>query len=151
MSGEENKALIRRLYEEVVNRRNYAAAEAILADDYAWRNATGEPAEGYGREWHREVTDAWLVAFPDLSASIVEMIAEGDLVVARIVWRGTHLGPFPFGPHGPIASTGRRFELGNVLISRVADGRIAEEWEAFDIADLWRQLGVIPDADAAIV
>jgi predicted ester cyclase len=78
-------------------------------------------------------------AFPDIHETIEDMLAEGDRVVTRSTWRGTHQGAF-LG----IAPTGKQVSVTGIDISRVASGKFVEHWQAADNLGLLQQLGVIP-------
>lgn len=78
-------------------------------------------------------------AFPDLYGTIEDLIAEGDKVVTRITYRGTHQGEFM-----GIPPTGRPVTMTFTGINRIAGGKIAEGWVNFDALGMMQQLGVIP-------
>ena len=83
-------------------------------------------------------------AFPDMTLTIEQQISEGDTVVTRWTARGTHEGEL-FG----IAPTGKRVSVGGVVISRVIDGQLVEDYESYDVHGMMRQLGVLAAAKAA--
>jgi predicted ester cyclase len=83
---------------------------------------------------------AYRRAFPDARSSVEAQYAEGDTVVTRWRARGTQDGDL-----GPIAATGRSFEMSGITIERVAGGKIAEIWVARDELGLLRQIGVVPE------
>jgi predicted ester cyclase len=66
------------------------------------------------------------------------------MVVASMVYRGTHQGDFPWGPHPPYKPTGKPVRFGEILISRIADGKIAEDWFSIDFTDVWQQFAALP-------
>jgi predicted ester cyclase len=86
---------------------------------------------------------AYRRAFPDARSAVVDQVSEGDKVVTRWSARGTHNGEL-----GPIAPTGREFEMEGITIERIVGGKIAEVWVARDELGLLRQLGVLPERDA---
>ena len=57
---------------------------------------------------------------------------------------GTHKGDLAFGPAGPIKSTGRRMSVPDIIVSRISEGKIVEEWESANMGSVWQQLGAIP-------
>jgi len=136
MSTEAHKALIRRHFAEVTNGKDLAALDLHLAHDYidheapAWQ-APGPPGA-------REYLTGVFEALPDFHATIEDIVAEGDRVVVRNVWRGTHLGHY----HG-LPPTGNRIALKGIVIFRIADGKIAERWATLDELSLMQQLGLI--------
>jgi predicted ester cyclase len=87
----------------------------------------------------RGIAEAWTSAFPDWRFELLALVAEGDRVVAHMPYHGTHrqaiLG---------VAPTGRSCVVDEIVIFRVADGKIAEAWEVYDEAGMWRQLGLLP-------
>jgi predicted ester cyclase len=83
--------------------------------------------------------DAFRAAFPDFRATILDQIAEGDKVVTRKVFTGTHMGALQ-----GIAPTRRKVEIHVIDIVRVADGKIVEHWNCVDRLGLLAQLGALP-------
>ncbi len=132
----DNKALNRRFVEEVINQGNIEAIDELIDPgvvDHAV--PAGFPT---GREGAKQFFAMMRSAFPDLHLTIEDMIAEGDKVVMRSTWSGTHQGEFM-----GIPATGRRVTVSAIDISRVADGRIVEHWEQSDALGLMQQLGVV--------
>lgn len=137
MTEERNKALNRRFVEEVINQGNLDAIEELIDPGVVDHAAPeGFPA---GREGARQFAAMMRSAFSDLHITIEEMIAEGDKVAVRSTWSGTHKGEFM-----GIPATGRRVTVGQIDITRVADGRMVEHWGQFDALGLMQQLGVVP-------
>jgi steroid delta-isomerase-like uncharacterized protein len=137
-----NKALVRRIIEEVVNTGNFSSLDEVVASDYTYFEPTiGTMA---GREGYRTLVSMYRNAFPDMTLTIDEQIAEGDTVVTRWTARGTHLGEL-LG----IAPTGKRVSVQGVVISRVIDGQLVEDYESYDVHGMMRQLGVLAAAKAA--
>jgi steroid delta-isomerase-like uncharacterized protein len=136
MSIEQNKALFRRWYEDVVNANDYAAVDELLAPDYV-AHFPGAPA--VDREGHKGMVEMFAAAFPDWQESIHDVIAEGDKVAIRVTAGGTHEGEFQ-----GMAPTGRTVTITGIGIARIESGRIAESWWDFDAIGLMTQLGAIP-------
>lgn len=137
MSTQDNKALVRRIFDEVINQRNVVAADEIFAADV--RDHTVPPGLPPGRDGLKANFGAFLAAFPDLSFTVEDMIAEGDQVVTRRTFRGTHQGPL-FG----IPPTGRPVTVTGIDISRVEAGKVVEHWGNEDDLGMLQQLGVVP-------
>jgi predicted ester cyclase len=87
---------------------------------------------------------AYRRAFPDAHSTVENQVAEEDKVVTRWRARGTHRGEL-----GGMEPTGRGFEIDGITIERIAGGKIAEVWVARDELGLLRQLGVLPEREAA--
>ena len=133
--SEDNKALARRSWEVL---DNLDVLDEVYADDLVWH----EPDQDVrGPEEARQFVMMYKTAFPDLSATVEDVLSEGDRVVTRYTVRGTHEGEIDeFGP-----PTGRQIELQGITIHRIADGKIVEEWERYDNLSLMQQLGLVPE------
>ena len=135
MSTEENKALVSRCYEEL-NKANLAHMDEVFATDVVVHAPGGHQAHGL-EEGRQVFTKMWR-AFPDHHETVDDMIAEGDKVVTRGRWTGTHQGEFQ-----GIAATGKRVTLKVITIYRIVGARIVEVWEEADILGMLQQLGAI--------
>ena len=145
MSTEDNKALVRYWIEEAINKGNLAVVDALCPPGYVGHNPhhplKDQPA---GPEEVKEHVVKWLRAvFPDLHQDIEEMIAEGDRVVVRSTFRGTHQGPF-----AGIAPTGKPLAMTAIEIFRIQDGKIPEHWINADYLGAMQQLGAMPAPQA---
>ena len=141
MSTEENKAIVRRIYEELWNTRNLEVAdEVISADGYVNYDTGLTPVPG-GPEDFKGVVQMVTAAFPDNRHAVEELIAEGDTVVARVTLTGTNEGEFMGMP-----PTGKRIEVNEIHIYRLLEGKIVEHRVGRDDMGAMRQLGVIPDS-----
>ena len=137
MSTEENKAILRRWFEEFWDKRNLGAFDEILADNFFYHNAP--PGIPPGLEGTRELFTMYQAAFPDARVTVEDMIGEGDRVVTRQTFTGTHRGEMM-----GIAPTGKQITVTGIAISRIAGGKIAETWEEVDRLGMMQQLGVVP-------
>jgi steroid delta-isomerase-like uncharacterized protein len=125
MSAEENKALVRRHYAEVLSQRNLAVIEELFAPTFVSRLSDGPSVD---LAQFKEAAKMSLAAFPDLHATVEDQVAEADKVVTRWIARGTHQGEF-----AGIPPTGKSITLTGIHIHRVADGKIVELWEETDL------------------
>jgi steroid delta-isomerase-like uncharacterized protein len=137
MSTEENKALIRRFYEEVFNNRNLAALDAFYAPDHI--DHTLPPGLPIGPEGTKQAIAIMLEGFPDLRITIEDMIAEGDKVVIRFTTHGTQQGTL-----GGIPPTSKQVAVSTIEITRIAGGKIVEDWGLDDRLGMLQQLGLVP-------
>ena len=131
---EENAAIVRRRYDEVLSGHNLAVVDELHAEDYAFHPSSGGTAVA-GDEAEAARLAELLADFPDLRATIEAIVAEGDLVAVRWAATGTHRGE-----HLGVAATGRRVTMAGMAFHRVACGQIAETWSIRDAPDLLRQL-----------
>lgn len=137
MSLQENKALVRRFIEEVLNTGDMASANDFLADSYAEHSAP--PGLPGNREGVKAVFAALHQAFPDFRYTVEDMIAEGEMVVCRLTASGTMRGPF-FG----LRPTGRHAVWSEIHIVRLRDGKAIEHWDAKETLARNQQLGLAP-------
>ena len=137
MSAEENKALARRVLEEIFNKGNLEVADELIAADYVDHDPA-MPEDIHGPEGYKEYVGTYRPAFPDLHLQIQDQIAEGDKVVTRWTGTGTHEGEL-----AGIAPTGERVTLPGMEIVRISEGKLVEGWEGYDSMTIMRQLGVM--------
>ena len=130
----ENKAVLRRWFEDVWNKKKIETIDALLAP--------GAVVSGVGRDMHgpedfKAFYRAYCDAFPDIRLQIDGLIAEGDMVVARFSGTATHTG----GGLG-FAPTNRPVKVFGIAMCRVEKGRIVEGWNAFNQMEMFQQMGV---------
>ena len=129
-----HKALVRRYYEELWNRWRLELADELLAPDVSFRGSLA--VEVAGIEGFKGYVRLVQTAFPDFHNTVEELVAEGDRVVARLTYRGTHRGPlFDLPP------TGRAVSYAGMALFRIAGGRIASGFVVGDTGRLMRELG----------
>ena len=137
MSAEQNKALARKLVEEIINRGNISLADEIMTPDFIEHE--GAPGLSKDREGFKQSIPMLRSAFPDFKATIDDIVAEGDKVVIRQTWSGTQKGEWMGMP-----PTGKSVSFGVIDIIRIADGKFVEHWGQMDTMRMMQQLGVVP-------
>lgn len=141
MSEETNKQVVRRFIEEMWNRRRPELADELVAPDCVTHQLRAdEPATGMPRtpESVKREMGAWFEGFPDLTFRIEQLLAEGDLVVARCMMHGTHAGTWM-----GVTFTGRKVSVPIITIHRIARGKIIEDWVLIGTLALFQQLGLV--------
>src|SRR5215468_6310702 len=132
---EQNKALAKRAFEELLSKGRFELAEQLYAKDFVnhgiHRNANLEEDQAALKGWHQ--------AFSDISIVPEKLIAEGDLVTIYWIARGTNTGT-----GNGLPATGKKAEMAGITIWRIVNGKIKEEWSAFDQLSLMQQLGLLP-------
>jgi steroid delta-isomerase-like uncharacterized protein len=132
---EQNKAIARRAFEEILCQGHFELAEQLYAKDFVnhgvHRDATLEEDQAALRGWHQ--------AFSDIAIVPEKLIAEGDLVTIYWIAHGTNTGT-----GNGLPATGKKAELAGITIWRIVDGKIKEEWSAFDQLSMMQQLGLLP-------
>ncbi len=137
MSTEENKAVVRRFFEDLFNAGKLTSADEIVAADYVNHNPA--PGETPGRDGLTQFVTLVRGAFPDLHFAVEDQLAEGDKVVTRWTAAGTPQGEF-FG----VAPTGKRIEMTGISIERFDEsGKLVEEWPEYNLLGALRQLGAV--------
>ena len=136
--SEENKAVVRRAFEEVANKGDMTTIDEIIAPEFVRHDLAGGP-KARGPDGVKRLIAGLRTAFPDLQTTIEDIFSDGDRVVVRFTAHGTHSGVFM-----GIAPTGKRVTWNGVNIYVVADGMIRETWQLADGLGLLRQLGAAP-------
>ena len=145
-SQEQNKALAKRAFEELLSKGRFELAEQLYAKDFVnhgiHRDISLQEDQAALKGWHQ--------AFPDLSIVPEKLMADADLVAVYWIARGTNTGT-----GNGLPATGKKAEQSGITIWRIVDGKIKEEWSAFDQLALMQQLGLLDqkqtgasDADA---
>ena len=137
MSAEENKALVRRFYEEI-DKGNLDAMDELVAEDYIDHNPPPIPNLAPGREGIKQAFKLFWEATPGYHR-IDDQIAEGDRVVTRLTSFGKHEGDLPGAP-----ATGNEMKMTSITIHRIAGGKLAEKWSEKDMISLLQQIGKMP-------
>jgi len=134
-SEQQNKALAKRAFEELLSGGRFELAEQLYAKDFVNHGI------------HREISLAedqaalkgWHEAFPDVVIVPEKLIAEGDLVTIYWIARGTNTGT-----GNGLPATGKKVEQAGITIWRIVNGKIKDEWSAFDQLSMMQQLGLLP-------
>jgi steroid delta-isomerase-like uncharacterized protein len=137
--SEQNKALIRRWFEEVWNKGRADAIAELFADEgvaHGLSDDAANPLRGPAGflPFHAQFREA----FPNIEVVVEDQIAEGDMVATRCSVRGKHTG-HSLG----FAATQAPVEFTGITITRIKDGKIVEAWNNFDFMKMYKQLGAI--------
>ena len=128
------KSLMRRFVDEFQSNGNEAVADELLADIF--RNHTAPPGTSPDKHGVKAYFAAFRRAVPDLHAQVHDMLADGDKVVTRKTFHGTHTGEFMGLP-----ATKNAISVDVIDIVRVRDGKFVEHWNVLDTLALMRQMG----------
>jgi steroid delta-isomerase-like uncharacterized protein len=141
MSAEENKATMRRLYEEVINTGNLDRADEFISPDMVDHDPSLPEHLRHGTEGFKYFFSMAREAFPDFRMDVEDMLAgEDDKIVTRFTFRGTHQGEFM-----GVAPTGRQVEVTGIDIIRFSGGKMIEHWGEFNSLGMMQQLGALPE------
>jgi steroid delta-isomerase-like uncharacterized protein len=132
---EQNKELVLRFYEEVLKDGNLAIVDEIVSPNFIGHN----PEYGFApdREGLKQIIIEFPNFFPDSHLTIEDCVVEGDKVITRLTFRGTHQGEF-LG----IPATGKQVIMAGIDIHRIEGDKIVERWGLFDHLGMMMQLGM---------
>ena len=112
------KALVRQYFQKLLNEKDLSACDVMLSADYVDHDAP--PDTPPGPKSIKEFVAGFLEEYPNMRVDILDIIAEGNKVAARIVWRGNH------------RASGDEFHQMGIIMLRLDDqGRLAERWSAY--------------------
>ncbi len=133
---EQNKALVRRFYEEI-DKGNMTILDELVAEDYLDHNPPPFPGLAPGREGLKRAFQIFQEATPG-QHKIEDQIAEGDKVVTRLTSFGKHEGDLPGAPR-----TGNELRMTSITIHRIANGKLVEKWSEKDVLGFLQQIGAL--------
>ena len=133
---ERNKALVRRFIDEIFLKGDFGAVDELLTEDFT-PHTWGDMQPG--RDGLKEAITRVSKGLSDTKMSIDDVIAEGDRVAVRLTSSAKQTGEFMGMP-----PSGKRYEIGEIHIFRLRDGRVAEHWHQADFLGMMRQLGATP-------
>ena len=138
MSTEENKAIVRRVNDEVWSEGHLDVIEELIADNFV-ATVVGAPEQIRGPQGFREFVVMYRTAFPDLRITVDEQFAEGETVITRWTATGTNEGELMGMP-----ATGKQATVAGININRISGGKLVEGWGLFDQLGLLQQIGAVP-------
>jgi len=141
---DDNKAIVRRFVDEIFVQGRKDTVDELLADDFVAHTwpSTGHPKDDLKAAIDR--TSGPSGALADPAFTIEDLIAEGDRVAARITTAATQVGTFMGMP-----PSGKRYEIGEIHIFRLRDGKVVEHWHQMDQMGMMKQLGAMPGGGQA--
>lgn len=137
MNTEENKKIMNYFIEEVINNKNLNAVDTFVSETFV--EDVPFPGQEPGREGLKFALKSMFTGFPDMKWTVLEQIAEGEKVVTRFTWTGTHKGVFM-----GIPPTNKGVEVWGIVIDIVKNGLFSESRILMDNIGLLKQLGVMP-------
>jgi steroid delta-isomerase-like uncharacterized protein len=133
VNTEANKALVQRFVEQVFEKLRPGAVDELVADDFVSHTY---PASKDGKAYLREAAERMAKALTNIRFVVNDMVAEGDRVAVRLTASATATGDFM-----GIPAAGKSYEIGEMHLFRLRDGKIVEHWHQYDAAGMMRQLG----------
>ena len=135
--SEANKAVARRFYDEFLNKGDSSVVDEICTANFVIHSPPSPPGMAAGAEGVKQMLGMYHTAFPDFHVTVEEMVAEGDVVVVRMSFEGTHTGDLMGVP-----PTGKKINVRGVDFLRFSGGKAAEVWHHEEELLFWQQLGV---------
>ena len=130
---EKHKKIARLISQKVVNEKDYAVIDEYLTDDYVYHGLGGMTADT--PQGFKAAIEGFHAAIPDLRSEILDMVAEGDRLVLRFNFTGTHQGEFLGFP-----ASGASLHFEGMIMRRFVDGKVAEDWDYFDFPTVVAQI-----------
>jgi len=134
---EKNKAVARRVFDEIFNQGKFDVADEIYATNFVNHGVHRDA----GLKEDQDAARGWKLAFPDLKMTVLKEIAEGDLVTVLYGVTGTNTGE-----GNGLPATGKKIDGRGITIWRIVNGQITEEWSEFDQLRFMRELGLLPQS-----
>jgi steroid delta-isomerase-like uncharacterized protein len=134
----QNLQLVRRFFDEMCNKRQLGLADELFATGHAYHDPAS-PWVGAGPAGMKDLIGAYQRAFNDARWDVHASLDAGDTVVTRWSGSGSHTGDL-----AGLAPTGRKVRVDGIWLHRVADGKIAESWNCWDMLGLLQQIGAVP-------
>lgn len=132
-----NKAVARRVFDEIFNQGKFQVADEIYAKDFVNHGVRRD----FGLKEDQDAARGWKLAFPDLRMTVLKEIAEGDLVTVLYTGTGTNTGE-----GNGLPATGKKIQGRGITIWRIVNGKITEEWSEFDQLRIMKDLGLLPES-----
>jgi len=137
--SEENKAVVRRWFEEVWNQGREATIDELFPAEGVAHGLGDSEADVHGPTEFKPFVANIRGSIPNTRIRVEDIFSEGDRVAVRIILEGTHTG------HGlGVSPTGRNVSIQGIIILRMVDGHILEGWNSYDQLGLLRQIGALP-------
>jgi predicted ester cyclase len=136
VATEDNKALVTRIVDEVVNGGNYAVVREVFSPEFAIHKAGMSFPPG--PEAFKMAVREWRDAFPDYRVSVIALVAEGEHVTCLYSAEGTHTGSLRGMP-----PTGKAFTVVGAEVHRIVDGLVVESWLADDLPRILTDTGLM--------
>lgn len=134
--SKQNKAIARKVFEDIQSQGNLALVDELVTGDYVGHTPFDDI---HGPEGAKQFFSRLREAFPNMQVTVEDQIAEGDEVVTRWTFRGTHKGEFQ-----DMSPTSKQVTMTGITIFRIASGKIIEGWTNADILGMLQQLGAVP-------
>ena len=131
-----NKAVARRVFDEILSQGKFEVADQIYAKNFVNHGLTRD----INLKEDQDAARGWRLAFPDMKMSVMQEIAERDLVT--VLWTATGTNT---GEGNGLPATGKSGRIRGITIWRIVNGKITEEWSAFDQLSMMKQLGLVPE------
>jgi predicted ester cyclase len=131
VSSDHNKAIVLRYFAEAVNEANLDVIDELFSDEFIYH---GRPGESKREQQERVRAD-----IADIHADVEQVLAEGDLVAVRYLYRFTHSRPL-----AGVAPTGKRVTMTSIDLFRLAEGKVVEQWSNEDWHGVLEQIGAVP-------
>lgn len=136
MKTEENKQLVKKIFNEAFNARNMSIVDDLIDPFYVNR---GIPNAKTGAAGLKEILQQFTDGFPDMKINVEHIIAEDNMVATRGYWTGTNKGSFMGVP-----PSNKQVRIEYIDVWKIENGKAVENWVQMDMASLMQQIGMMP-------
>jgi steroid delta-isomerase-like uncharacterized protein len=137
--SEENKAIVRRWFEEVWNQGREGTIDELFPAEGVAHGLGDSESDVHGPTEFKPFAANIRGSIPNTQIRVEDILSEGDRVAVRVILEGTHTGQGLGVP-----PTGRKVSIQGIIILRMVDGQIVEAWNSYDQLGLLRQIGALP-------
>ena len=143
MSIDANKELVRRYYEEILNRRDTSHIDEIFASNYTYHITGTPPRLPQGLEGFKQFVNEFLSGYTNLQFTIEEQLTAGDKVVTRVTGHSANIGPVQEGKPEAPETAAKAAVIPGISIDQISHGKIVESWGVFDLSGMLQQVGMV--------
>lgn len=136
MKTEENKQLVKKIFNEAFNNRNLSAIDSLVGDTYVNRSM---PGSNKGSAGLKEILQQFTGAFPDMKINVEHVIGDDNMVATHGYWTGTNQGSFMGMP-----ATNKQVRIEYIDLWKIENGKAVENWVQMDMMGMMQQLGMMP-------
>jgi steroid delta-isomerase-like uncharacterized protein len=134
----DNRAIVRRLYEEVWNKRRLELVDEIISPSHALHDPNLTDSS-VGPDAYKRQVSRFIAGIPDLRLTIEDIVGEKEKLAVAWTISGTHTGEFM-----GIPATNKKVYVEGITINHIVDGKIMDSYISWDTFGMMQQLGVVP-------
>ena len=139
---EQNKEICKKIF-EAFDQNNTAVMDELVAENVVEHTPDPSMGDVQGLEGLKKVMNTYHNAFPDMKSTILNIVADGDMVVIHYTMEGTNTGSM-----GDMPATGKAIDVNGVDVIKITDGKATDHWGYVQEAKMMQQLGMMPSEES---